>query len=189
MVGTFLCGPEALGEVLAKKCAKYSDVDPRKTKFYFNKENFWEPRLSRKTGSRRRFAVRDGDKTWPITAVSHRRPYRDYGKRLTVTEFKVGPGVKGTTELHPKSLAFIVIWNYYPYLVLSICLSEDKAGRCVWDDVTFLHSSWGTYGIQSNYVSPVKFAVTWFRTFLKSLVGDHCCYSIFVNKNVLTEFL
>lgn len=42
MVGTFLCGPGALAKVLAKKCAKYSDVDPRKTKFYFNKENFWE---------------------------------------------------------------------------------------------------------------------------------------------------
>uniref|UniRef100_A0AAQ5ZD74 FAD-binding FR-type domain-containing protein n=1 Tax=Amphiprion ocellaris TaxID=80972 RepID=A0AAQ5ZD74_AMPOC len=40
VVGTFLCGPEALGKVLEKKCAKYSDVDPRKTKFYFNKENF-----------------------------------------------------------------------------------------------------------------------------------------------------
>ena len=40
MVGTFLCGPEALAKVLEKKCAKYSDVDPRKTKFYFNKENF-----------------------------------------------------------------------------------------------------------------------------------------------------
>ncbi|XP_039976430.1 NADPH oxidase 1 [Xiphias gladius] len=40
VVGTFLCGPEALAEVLEKKCAKYSDVDPRKTKFYFNKENF-----------------------------------------------------------------------------------------------------------------------------------------------------
>lgn len=40
VVGTFLCGPEALAEVLLKKCAKYSDVDPRKTKFYFNKENF-----------------------------------------------------------------------------------------------------------------------------------------------------
>ncbi|XP_074530464.1 NADPH oxidase 1 [Halichoeres trimaculatus] len=40
VVGTFLCGPGALAEVLAKKCAKYSDVDPRKTKFYFNKENF-----------------------------------------------------------------------------------------------------------------------------------------------------
>ncbi|XP_068182301.1 NADPH oxidase 1 isoform X1 [Antennarius striatus] len=40
VVGTFLCGPEALAKVLAKKCAKYSDVDPRKTKFYFNKENF-----------------------------------------------------------------------------------------------------------------------------------------------------
>uniref|UniRef100_H3C1W5 NADPH oxidase 1 n=1 Tax=Tetraodon nigroviridis TaxID=99883 RepID=H3C1W5_TETNG len=40
VVGTFLCGPEALAEVLEKKCVKYSDVDPRKTKFYFNKENF-----------------------------------------------------------------------------------------------------------------------------------------------------
>ncbi|XP_076595193.1 NADPH oxidase 1 [Chaetodon auriga] len=40
VVGTFLCGPEALGKVLEKKCVKYSDVDPRKTKFYFNKENF-----------------------------------------------------------------------------------------------------------------------------------------------------
>ncbi|XP_037531665.1 NADPH oxidase 1 [Nematolebias whitei] len=39
-VGTFLCGPAALATVLEKKCAKYSDVDPRKTKFYFNKENF-----------------------------------------------------------------------------------------------------------------------------------------------------
>lgn len=41
VVGTFLCGPAALATVLEKKCAKYSDVDPRKTKFYFNKENFW----------------------------------------------------------------------------------------------------------------------------------------------------
>ncbi|XP_026878391.2 NADPH oxidase 1 [Electrophorus electricus] len=40
VVGTFLCGPESLAKVLAKKCVKYSDVDPRKTKFYFNKENF-----------------------------------------------------------------------------------------------------------------------------------------------------
>ncbi|XP_029368452.1 NADPH oxidase 1 isoform X2 [Echeneis naucrates] len=40
VVGTFLCGPEALGKVLEKKCVKYSDVDPRKTRFYFNKENF-----------------------------------------------------------------------------------------------------------------------------------------------------
>ncbi|CAL8356196.1 unnamed protein product [Merluccius merluccius] len=39
-VGTFLCGPQVLAKVLAKKCAKYSDVDPRKTRFYFNKENF-----------------------------------------------------------------------------------------------------------------------------------------------------
>ncbi|XDV37399.1 hypothetical protein PO909_007005, partial [Leuciscus waleckii] len=31
VVGTFLCGPQALAEVLEKKCAKYSDVDPRRT--------------------------------------------------------------------------------------------------------------------------------------------------------------
>ncbi|RXN26804.1 cytochrome b-245 heavy chain-like protein [Labeo rohita] len=40
VVGTFLCGPQALADDLEKKCVKYSDVDPRKTKFYFNKENF-----------------------------------------------------------------------------------------------------------------------------------------------------
>ncbi|XP_030621946.1 NADPH oxidase 1 [Chanos chanos] len=40
VVGTFLCGPAALAKVLEKKCVKYSDVDPRRTKFYFNKENF-----------------------------------------------------------------------------------------------------------------------------------------------------
>ncbi|XP_010901663.1 NADPH oxidase 1 [Esox lucius] len=40
VVGTFLCGPAALASVLAKKCVKYTDVDPRKTKFYFNQENF-----------------------------------------------------------------------------------------------------------------------------------------------------
>ncbi|XP_031442741.1 NADPH oxidase 1 [Clupea harengus] len=40
VVGTFLCGPAVLGKTLEKKCVKYSDVDPRKTKFYFNKENF-----------------------------------------------------------------------------------------------------------------------------------------------------
>uniref|UniRef100_A0A3B3ZUA4 FAD-binding FR-type domain-containing protein n=1 Tax=Periophthalmus magnuspinnatus TaxID=409849 RepID=A0A3B3ZUA4_9GOBI len=39
-VGVFLCGPEALAKVLGKNCIKHSDVDPRKTKFYFNKENF-----------------------------------------------------------------------------------------------------------------------------------------------------
>uniref|UniRef100_A0A8C2ES40 NADPH oxidase 1 n=1 Tax=Cyprinus carpio TaxID=7962 RepID=A0A8C2ES40_CYPCA len=40
VVGTFLCGPQALAKDLEKKCVKYSEVDPRKTKFYFNKENF-----------------------------------------------------------------------------------------------------------------------------------------------------
>ncbi|KAM8910820.1 NADPH oxidase 1 isoform 2-T2 [Spinachia spinachia] len=40
VVGTFLCGPAVLAKILEKKCAKYSDVDPRKTRFYFNKENF-----------------------------------------------------------------------------------------------------------------------------------------------------
>ncbi|XP_018602053.1 cytochrome b-245 heavy chain-like isoform X1 [Scleropages formosus] len=39
-VGVFLCGPETLAKTLEKKCVKYSDVDPRKTNFYFNKENF-----------------------------------------------------------------------------------------------------------------------------------------------------
>lgn len=41
VVGTFLCGPAALAKDLEKKCMKYSDVNPRKTRFYFNKENFW----------------------------------------------------------------------------------------------------------------------------------------------------
>ncbi|XP_052374208.1 cytochrome b-245 heavy chain-like [Oncorhynchus keta] len=40
VVGTFLCGPVVLATVLSKKCVKYTDVDPRKTKFYVNKENF-----------------------------------------------------------------------------------------------------------------------------------------------------
>ncbi|XP_029113156.1 NADPH oxidase 1 [Scleropages formosus] len=40
VVGTFLCGPEALAKTLEKKCAKFSVVDPRGIKFYFNKENF-----------------------------------------------------------------------------------------------------------------------------------------------------
>ncbi|XP_036381059.1 cytochrome b-245 heavy chain-like isoform X1 [Megalops cyprinoides] len=40
VVGTFLCGPESLAKTLENKCVKFSDVDPRKTKFYFNKENF-----------------------------------------------------------------------------------------------------------------------------------------------------
>ncbi|KAB5571172.1 hypothetical protein PHYPO_G00222040 [Pangasianodon hypophthalmus] len=40
VVGTFLCGPASLAEDLEKKCVKYSNVDPRKTRFYFNKENF-----------------------------------------------------------------------------------------------------------------------------------------------------
>ncbi|RXM93411.1 XK-related protein 2 [Acipenser ruthenus] len=39
-VGVFLCGPQALGKTLESCCAKYSDVDPRKARFYFNKENF-----------------------------------------------------------------------------------------------------------------------------------------------------
>ncbi|XP_060783509.1 cytochrome b-245 heavy chain-like [Neoarius graeffei] len=40
VVGTFLCGPAVLAKVLEKKCVKYSNVDLRKTRFYFNKENF-----------------------------------------------------------------------------------------------------------------------------------------------------
>ena len=47
VVGTFLCGPAILGKVLEKKCAKFSDVDPRKTRFYFNKENFWVKKQQR----------------------------------------------------------------------------------------------------------------------------------------------
>lgn len=55
IVGTFLCGPEALGKVLEKKCAKYSDVDPRKTRFYFNKENFWaKNKISKREKNRKR---------------------------------------------------------------------------------------------------------------------------------------
>ncbi|KAG5843586.1 hypothetical protein ANANG_G00152470 [Anguilla anguilla] len=40
VVGTFLCGPEGIAKTLKKKSMKFSDVDPRKTQFYFNKENF-----------------------------------------------------------------------------------------------------------------------------------------------------
>uniref|UniRef100_A0A8C4SNZ6 NADPH oxidase 1 n=1 Tax=Erpetoichthys calabaricus TaxID=27687 RepID=A0A8C4SNZ6_ERPCA len=39
-VGVFLCGPQTLAKTLEKCCVQYSDVDPRKVKFYFNKENF-----------------------------------------------------------------------------------------------------------------------------------------------------
>ncbi|XP_019376900.1 PREDICTED: NADPH oxidase 1 isoform X1 [Gavialis gangeticus] len=40
VVGVFLCGPEALAKSLQKCCHQYSTLDPRKVKFYFNKENF-----------------------------------------------------------------------------------------------------------------------------------------------------
>uniref|UniRef100_A0A8C8VPB9 NADPH oxidase 1 n=1 Tax=Pelusios castaneus TaxID=367368 RepID=A0A8C8VPB9_9SAUR len=40
VVGVFLCGPEALATSLQKCCHQYSSLDPRKVKFYFNKENF-----------------------------------------------------------------------------------------------------------------------------------------------------
>ncbi|KYO38164.1 NADPH oxidase 1 isoform X1 [Alligator mississippiensis] len=40
VVGVFLCGPEALAKSLQKCCHQYSRLDPRKVKFYFNKENF-----------------------------------------------------------------------------------------------------------------------------------------------------
>ncbi|XP_074863716.1 NADPH oxidase 1 [Carettochelys insculpta] len=40
VVGVFLCGPEALAKSLQKCCHQYSSLDPRKVKFYFNKENF-----------------------------------------------------------------------------------------------------------------------------------------------------
>ncbi|NXC56991.1 NOX1 oxidase, partial [Aleadryas rufinucha] len=40
VVGVFLCGPEALAKSLQKSCHQHSSLDPRKVKFYFNKENF-----------------------------------------------------------------------------------------------------------------------------------------------------
>lgn len=39
-VGVFLCGPQALGKSLQQCCHQYSNMDPRKVQFYFNKENF-----------------------------------------------------------------------------------------------------------------------------------------------------
>ncbi|NXI05446.1 NOX1 oxidase, partial [Pachycephala philippinensis] len=40
VVGVFLCGPEGLAKSLKKSCHQHSSLDPRKVKFYFNKENF-----------------------------------------------------------------------------------------------------------------------------------------------------
>ncbi|KAI1234927.1 hypothetical protein IHE44_0003314, partial [Lamprotornis superbus] len=40
VVGVFLCGPESLAKSLQKSCHQHSSLDPRKVKFYFNKENF-----------------------------------------------------------------------------------------------------------------------------------------------------
>ncbi|XP_074407493.1 NADPH oxidase 1 isoform X1 [Zonotrichia albicollis] len=40
VVGVFLCGPQALAKSLQKSCHQHSSLDPRKVKFYFNKENF-----------------------------------------------------------------------------------------------------------------------------------------------------
>ncbi|XP_074738711.1 NADPH oxidase 1 isoform X1 [Strix uralensis] len=40
VVGVFLCGPDALAKSLQKFCHQHSSLDPRKVKFYFNKENF-----------------------------------------------------------------------------------------------------------------------------------------------------
>uniref|UniRef100_A0A8C3R9T3 NADPH oxidase 1 n=1 Tax=Cyanoderma ruficeps TaxID=181631 RepID=A0A8C3R9T3_9PASS len=40
VVSVFLCGPEALAKSLQKSCHQHSSLDPRKVKFYFNKENF-----------------------------------------------------------------------------------------------------------------------------------------------------
>ncbi|XP_061862452.1 NADPH oxidase 1 isoform X1 [Colius striatus] len=40
VVGVFLCGPDALAKSLQKSCHQHSSLDPRKVKFYFNKENF-----------------------------------------------------------------------------------------------------------------------------------------------------
>lgn len=40
VVGVFLCGPAALAKSLKRSCHQHSSLDPRKVKFYFNKENF-----------------------------------------------------------------------------------------------------------------------------------------------------
>uniref|UniRef100_A0A8B9V3Y7 NADPH oxidase 1 n=1 Tax=Anas zonorhyncha TaxID=75864 RepID=A0A8B9V3Y7_9AVES len=40
VVGVFLCGPGALAKDLQRSCQQHSSLDPRKVKFYFNKENF-----------------------------------------------------------------------------------------------------------------------------------------------------
>uniref|UniRef100_A0A8B9FR53 FAD-binding FR-type domain-containing protein n=1 Tax=Amazona collaria TaxID=241587 RepID=A0A8B9FR53_9PSIT len=40
VVGVFLCGPGPLAKSLQKSCHQHSSLDPRKVKFYFNKENF-----------------------------------------------------------------------------------------------------------------------------------------------------
>ncbi|NWZ19645.1 NOX1 oxidase, partial [Asarcornis scutulata] len=40
VVGVFLCGPGALAKDLQRSCHQHSSLDPRKVKFYFNKENF-----------------------------------------------------------------------------------------------------------------------------------------------------
>ncbi|XP_030305068.1 NADPH oxidase 1 isoform X2 [Calypte anna] len=40
VVGVFLCGPAALAKSLQRSCQQHSSLDPRKVKFYFNKENF-----------------------------------------------------------------------------------------------------------------------------------------------------
>uniref|UniRef100_H3A6K7 NADPH oxidase 2 n=1 Tax=Latimeria chalumnae TaxID=7897 RepID=H3A6K7_LATCH len=39
-IGVFLCGPEALANVLGKLCISNSEADPRGVHFIFNKENF-----------------------------------------------------------------------------------------------------------------------------------------------------
>ncbi|RMC22018.1 hypothetical protein DUI87_02889 [Hirundo rustica rustica] len=40
VVGVFFYGPEALAKSLQKSCHQHSSLDPRKVKFYFNKEIF-----------------------------------------------------------------------------------------------------------------------------------------------------
>uniref|UniRef100_A0A4X2KZG0 NADPH oxidase 1 n=1 Tax=Vombatus ursinus TaxID=29139 RepID=A0A4X2KZG0_VOMUR len=40
VVGVFLCGPQTLAKSLRRCCNHYSSLDPRKVRFYFNKENF-----------------------------------------------------------------------------------------------------------------------------------------------------
>lgn len=139
VVGTFLCGPEALGKVLAKKCAKYSDVDPRKTKFYFNKENFWWPRHTRKPGhqeTRGNYAtvsVLENDKHPPPPPPAP----GDYEKHLTVQEFK---GSSAHTE-RKRSLFttdYCSSWNCWPLACFCLFLFPSGGKKPSVHEVTSL---------------------------------------------------